>query len=336
LIQVFEGVTANDVWCAAASFFRNNKSVPTHVGRGGTTRELLRAGFLINDPRQRWVVGRDPPINPAFSLAEVVWIINGRNESSFLNYWNTQLPRYAGNSEIYHGAYGYRFRYQFKIDQLTRAFQALKNNPDSRQVVLQIWDARADIPSEDGSPVDPDVPCNIVSLLLVRDTKLEWTQIMRSNDLFLGTPHNFIQFTSLQEILAGWLEINLGSYYHLSNSLHVYQDRTGSDLQISNVDVAPNTDSLAIPKEESDVVFTILYSDIQKMMSSDLSPDQLLHISIDTDVPKAYKNILLVIASEAARRRGWIDLSKSLMENCSNPIFIQTWERWCDRMSIKK
>ncbi len=46
---------------------------------------------------------------------------------------------------------------------------------------------------------------------------------MRSNDHFRGLPHNLIQFTTVQEVLAGWLGISLGSYHHYSDSLHVYE-----------------------------------------------------------------------------------------------------------------
>ena len=46
---------------------------------------------------------------------------------------------------------------------------------------------------------------------------------MRSNDVLLGTPYNFVQYTSLQEILAGWLDIGVGSYNHYSDSLHLYE-----------------------------------------------------------------------------------------------------------------
>ena len=46
---------------------------------------------------------------------------------------------------------------------------------------------------------------------------------MRSNDIFRGLPYNFVQFTSMQEILAGWLKINVGSYNHVSDSLHIYE-----------------------------------------------------------------------------------------------------------------
>lgn len=78
-------------------------------------------------------------MNPAFAIAELVWIVSGRNDSAMLNYFNPILPRYAGRGHIYHGAYGHRMRKMFALDQLVRAYQVLSKKPESRQVTLQIW-----------------------------------------------------------------------------------------------------------------------------------------------------------------------------------------------------
>jgi thymidylate synthase len=219
-MQVFEGSTADEVWLKAVSEFKDSKDIHTQSSRAGQTKELLGATFIIREPRQRWVSSREPAINPAFAIAEVIWIISGRKDSAFLNYWNPALPKFAGTGKNYHGAYGHRIRKRFGLDQLERAYLALSRNPDTRQVVLQIWDPSIDFPAKDGSPRDPDIPCNICSLVKIRNGKLEWTQILRSNDLFLGVPHNFVQFTSLQEILAAWLGIEVGLYRHFTDCLH--------------------------------------------------------------------------------------------------------------------
>ena len=80
-------------------------------------------------------------INVAFAIAEVVWTMTGRNDLAFLEAWNSRLPEYVGKGSKLHGAYGYRLRHKGGVDQLTRAYQSLHNNPNTRQVVLQIWDS---------------------------------------------------------------------------------------------------------------------------------------------------------------------------------------------------
>jgi thymidylate synthase len=330
MLQIFEGETANDVWLAAATKFRDSKDVQIQSGRGGPTFELLHVGLSIRDPRQRWIMSRFPAINPAFVLAEVIWIVNGRNESDFVNYWNSQLPKYAGDGIVYHGAYGFRLRQQFGIDQLERAYKALKHNSASRQIVLQIWDPKIDFPNEDGSAMDADIPCNVISLLKVRNRKLEWTQIMRSNDLFLGIPHNIIQFTSLQEIIAGWLSIEVGSYNHFSDSLHLYKQNQNT-MKVLDINIEKNTDTLTLSKKESEKIFAILYQKVEMLTSPRLTQDKLHEISKEWDAPEAYRNILLVLAAEAARKRNWKDISTKLISNCTNPIFRQAWKRWLMR-----
>jgi len=331
MIKVFEGSTADEIWQKATLEILNDKNVQNQSGRGGTTRELLHVAFTLQDPRQRWIVTRHPALNPAFAIAEVIWILNGRRDSAFLNYWNPQLPRYAGDADEYHGAYGFRLRHHFGFDQLSCAYLSLRHNPDGRQVVLQIWDPVNDFPDENGRPVNADIPCNISSLLKIRNGKLEWTQIMRSNDLFRGVPYNFIQFTSLQEILAGWLDIELGSYNHFSDSLHLY-DKDAEVIDIGFLDkVKRNTDSLCLPKQESDIVLVKVSQCIETMIAPSLLREELITLIAKLNIPATYKNLLYIVAAEAARKRGWIPLSLELGSKCSNPILLQTWERWSER-----
>ncbi len=110
MIKVFDGNTADEVWQLAIAEIRHIENVKHQSGRGGPTQEILHAAFTIQDPRQRWIVARQPAVNPAFAIAEVIWILSGRNDSAFLNYWNSRLPKYAGSGNEYHGAYGFRLR----------------------------------------------------------------------------------------------------------------------------------------------------------------------------------------------------------------------------------
>src|SRR5262249_1409387 len=160
-----------------------------------------------------------------------------------------------------------------------RAYLALQSTPESRQVVLQIWDAHSDLPDTSGTPVSPDVPCNICSFLKIRNNRLEWTQILRSNDLFLGVPYNFVQFTCLQEVMGGWPHVEPGDYVQLSDSLHVYQ-RDWARLEASvPSDTCHNSDRLALPKAESDGAFIELEADMLILMNDSITPTELEQIA---------------------------------------------------------
>lgn len=332
MIHLFEGDTADSVWRTAFSSLRDVGQV--QIGRGGETRELLHTVFGIHDPRQRWTVGRLPAVNPAFAIAEVVWIICGRNDAEFLNYWNRQLPKYAGDSSVYHGAYGFRLRQHLGIDQLERAYLALKHNSMSRQVVLQIWDGRVDFPDEAGQGVNQDIPCNVMSILKIRREQLEWMQINRSNDIFLGVPHNFVQFTTLQEVVAGWLGVPVGTYTHLSDSLHLYIESENNVTVDYNVNAYPNPDILSLDKLESDRVFSVFAGHIEHLISDACTESSIEQISQEPSFNSAYRNLLLIMCAEAARRRGWQGLSQTIITNCTNPLLRQLWVRWIERTNF--
>jgi thymidylate synthase len=336
MIHTFEGDTADAVWRMADAKIRAGSGTWAQASRGGETEELLHAAFTVRDPRQRWVVSREPALNPAFAIAEVIWILSGRNDAAFLNYWNRRLPDFAGKGETYHGAYGYRLREHFGLDQLERAYRALQNEPDGRQVVLQIWDSRIDFPNEQGQAVSEDIPCNISAMLKVRQGRLEWTQIMRSNDLFLGLPHNFVQFTAVQEVLAGWLGVEPGTYTHWSDSLHLYSPDVERAQANTSLTVEPNTDSLCLPKTESDRVLADLEDRIERMIQPDLTREDLRALTGPSDIPTAFQNLVFVVAGEAARRRRWTDIAQSAMASCANPALLQVWERWTARMEQSK
>lgn len=141
MVTVFSGDTADAAWLAAAHSFARGAGT-AQAGRGGPTAEILHACFSVSDPRQRWVVSRVPALNVAFAIAETAWIVAGRRDLGFLEFWNRRFRLYSGAASQLHGAYGFRLRSHFGLDQLERAAAALAANPDTRQVVLQLWDGR--------------------------------------------------------------------------------------------------------------------------------------------------------------------------------------------------
>lgn len=327
----FEGFTADALWLGIASAFRSGGL--KQPSRAGPTREILHATLTIHDARQRWVVSRTPAINPGFALAEVIWILSGDNDATFLNAFNSQLPKYAGRSARYHGAYGYRLRREFGIDQLDRAWRALQASPESRQVVLQIWDAEIDFPRASGKPTAPDVPCNVVSMLKVRQDALELTEVVRSNDLFRGLPYNIVQFTVLQEVLAGWLGLRVGAYHQVSDSLHVYESDLDHVRTTVPVDiVALNTDNLAVSRSASVRAIRRLAEFVRALARRDMSATRAPSALDAMRLPPGYRNIGAVIAAEAARRRGDHGTANLLIGDCTNPAYAQLWARWAERL----
>lgn len=332
--MAFNAKTANGVWLKIASALAE-KAGATQQSRLGTTAEILHAMIAIDDPIQRWVVGRVPPLNPAFALAEVVWIMTGRRDARFLTFFFREFKKFVGNARNPPGAYGHRLRKHLGVDQLTRAYQALRAKPHSRQAVLQIWDAKIDLPKRSGREASGDIPCNVLSMLKIRSGALEWMQIMRSNDAFRGLPYNLVQFTTLQEIVAGWLGVKVGGYHHVSDSLHVYEADIHHLADTQNIPCMPNTDSLALPKSESEAAFKQLEAAVENIISpACFSVGACERQVAASRLPPAFLNILRVMTAEGIRRRGKPVRALAVMADCSNRVYSQLFERWTRRIEV--
>lgn len=332
MFRLFEAATADEVWLKLAEAFRDEPLLPQE-SRAGDTREILRAAITIRNPRRRWVVSRVPALNPAFALAEAIWILAGRDDAEFLNYFNTKLPNFAGRVARYHGAYGYRLRCHLGIDQLSRAYEVLKHNPSSRQVVLQVWDARSDLPNEHGLPVADDIPCNVLAMLKVRAGRLEWTQIIRSNDLFLGVPHNVVQFTVIQEVLAGWLGLEVGTFNILSDSLHVYERDRDAIAAAMPVFATDYEESLSLPKDDSERAIQKLASAVDELRKGVSAATKVVHLVDTAGLPESFANVLRVLAAESERRCGRPDNAERIISDCTNATFSELWQRWSRRIA---
>lgn len=334
MIHLFEGNTADEIWRRAADDLIHMEMNSLQASRLGPMRERMHSGLHLRNPRQRWVLSRRPAINPAFAIAELVWILQGRNDAAFLNYWNPALPNFAGHGDTYHGAYGYRLRRHLGVDQLERAYQILANNPDSRQVVLQIWDPRIDLPHPDGTARNADIPCNVMAMPKIRAGKLEWLQVMRSNDLFLGTPHNFVQFTSLQEIMAGWLGVEVGSFVLMADSLHLYDSDIEKLAVAEQAPLTANNDRLNLNKNEFDRVLALVGEAMDELRSAPLLPARFVQLIERNDLPTAWHNLLRIVAADSARRRNWRDEMKLASSSNTNPMLDAAWRAWGERCEL--
>ena len=143
-------------------------------------------------------------------LGETLWYLARSNRLEFIEYYIPLYSKFAEHDGTVHGAYGPRmFAMRGKIDQISILINLLSKHSSSRKAVLQIFNA------EDILKEYKDVPCTCTIQFLVRDGKLNAVGHMRSNDAFLGLPHDIFAFTFIQEIIARSLNLELGTYKHL-------------------------------------------------------------------------------------------------------------------------
>jgi thymidylate synthase len=184
----------------------------------GPAFEALGGSLLeLTNPRAR--LSRTETKGTVFScLGEFLWYLSRSDDVKFIKYYIPGYEKYSDNGKTIYGAYGPRlFNMRNEYNQIDNIIKILKNNDVSRKAVVQLFDA------VDITQPHNDVPCTCTLQFMVRKSRLYMFTSMRSNDAFLGLPHDIFSFTLLQEVVARSLGVELGTYKHAVGSLHLYE-----------------------------------------------------------------------------------------------------------------
>ncbi len=237
------------------------------------------------------------------------------------------MPNFCGESKTYYGAYGYRLRND-GVDQVKRAYNALKNNPITRQVVLSIWNKELDLNLDTGQSQSLDIPCNIASLIKIYDNKLYWSQVMRSNDIFRGNPYNFIQFTILHDLFAKWLGLELGDFVLFIDNLHIYKDdinRCGytKNQYKGNLTIDP------INYEETMSCVNVLFTNMQMISKLESISENDLNSFVNHEFRNRFFNdVKIVLALYVATKSGFKKFICLNLSKISNKTLLSTMGSW--------
>lgn len=183
--------------------------------RRGAAKELSGVVLRVTNPLAR-ISRTESRAVPFSCLGELCWYLSGSDSLSFIEYY---IPVYRDDADAgaLGGAYGPRLFDWKGIHQFRSALDLLDRHSDSRRAVIQLYDAKDLV---DGFK---DVPCTCSFQFMIRENRLNMITHMRSNDAYLGLPHDVFCFTMLQEIAAKSLVVHLGNYIHMVGSLHIYQ-----------------------------------------------------------------------------------------------------------------
>jgi thymidylate synthase len=211
--SVFRVSTIDDALRSVFEEIRGNGEPVTATK--GPTLEITGTTIEIENPRAR--LSRTDTRGRAFScLGELCWYLAGSDDLEFIAHYISEYRKYAEDGRLF-GAYGHRLFHKAGFDQIANATRVLRRKSTSRQVVLQIFNA-SDIKEE-----HKDVPCTCTLQFLLRRDGLHLLAYMRSNDAYLGFPHDVFCFTMLQEIVARDLGVEIAAYKHIVGSLHLYE-----------------------------------------------------------------------------------------------------------------
>jgi thymidylate synthase len=206
--------------------------------RGSKTYELAPATLVIKDARKLLTMPDKRKGNYTFQLAEALWMLRGSNDLEEIAHYNKVWRYFEDEDEkgVLNGAYGERLRDWNGVDQFIEVYHKLKRDPYSRQSVMVIWDPERDNKLHENGNYSKDIPCTNYFNFQIRDGKLNMWTVMRSNDLHKGTLYDIPNFMIFQNILAGWLNVEVGKYTHSAASFHIYESDVENFIEIYNTE----------------------------------------------------------------------------------------------------
>ncbi|MCL4147968.1 UNVERIFIED_CONTAM: hypothetical protein GTU68_065506 [Idotea baltica] len=175
---------------------------------------------------------------------ELLWFLKGDTNTKYLTengvrIWN----EWADENGDLGPVYGYQWRNWNgdEIDQIKEVIEALKNNPNSRRMLVSAWN-----PS-----VLPDTslpPCHAFFQFYVANGKLSCQLYQRSADIFLGVPFNIASYALFTMMMAQVCGYEAGEFIHTFGDAHIYSNHYEQlELQLSR-DIRPLPKMLLNPE----------------------------------------------------------------------------------------
>lgn len=140
------------------------------------------------------------------------------------------------------------------IDQITEVVHTLKNNPDSRRIIVSAWNV-ADIPDM------ALAPCHCLFQFYVVNGKLSCQLYQRSADVFLGVPFNIASYALLTLMLAQACDLQPGEFIWTGGDTHLYINH----LEQTNLQLSRAPKALPVMKINPDIkdIFGFKYEDFE-------------------------------------------------------------------------
>ena len=196
-------------------------TIPYEGKRFDNTMAMFNQGFTIENPLDRIIHNETRGFNVEYAEAEWQWYLSGDDSVDKLGEIYGKVPaiweRMAlGPKRLVNSNYGYQWE---RGHQLDKVVQQLKDNPNTRQAAISIYDGK------EINKYRKDTPCTYAVQFTVVDNKLNMCVVMRSNDLWFGFCNDQYQFSKLQEMVSKRTGYDVGTYYHFAHNLHLYDDQ---------------------------------------------------------------------------------------------------------------
>lgn len=166
-------------------------------------------------------------------IHELLWFLKGDTNIAYLKENNVRIwDEWADENGNLGPVYGYQWRSWPKpdgghIDQISQLIQQIKNNPDSRRLLVSAWNVA--YVNDMALP-----PCHTLFQFYVAEGKLSCQLYQRSADTFLGVPFNIASYALLTMMVAQVCDLQLGDFVHTFGDAHLYLNHLEqAELQLS-------------------------------------------------------------------------------------------------------
>ncbi len=191
-------------------------------------------------------------------IHELIWFLSGDTNIKYLKDNGVRIwDEWADADGNLGPVYGYQWRSWptpdgGHIDQITQVVNQIKNNPDSRRMIVSAWNV-ADV-NQMALP-----PCHSLFQFYVLDGKLSCQLYQRSADIFLGVPFNIASYALLTMMMAQVCGLQYGDFIHTFGDAHIYNNH----LEQANLQLSRDPRPLPTMKINPDVkdIFNFKYED---------------------------------------------------------------------------
>lgn len=154
-------------------------------------------------------------------IHELLWFLRGDTNIQYLHDNNVSIwDEWADEDGNLGPVYGYQWRSWptadgRHIDQISQVIDQIKNNPDSRRIIVSAWNV-----GEIENMALP--PCHAFFQFYVADGKLSCQLYQRSADIFLGVPFNIASYALMTRMIAQVVGLEAGDFVHTFGDAHLY------------------------------------------------------------------------------------------------------------------
>jgi len=166
-------------------------------------------------------------------IHELLWFLRGDTNIAYLHEHNVSIwDEWADKNGELGPVYGSQWRSWAtadgrRIDQIRQALDLIRNNPDSRRIIVSAWNV-----GEIEAMALP--PCHAFFQFYVAEGRLSCQLYQRSADIFLGVPFNIASYALLTQMMAQVTGLQVGDFVHTLGDAHLYLNhREQADLQIA-------------------------------------------------------------------------------------------------------